>query len=52
MDFHILSTHHRDRADDSPLQFISAQRLAYLLALEAKVVALAALLEDEKKPGL
>jgi hypothetical protein len=45
MDFHILSTHCRDGTDASPLQFISAERLAYLLALEAAVGALVVLVE-------
>jgi hypothetical protein len=45
MDFHVLSTHCKDGADASPLQFISAERLAYLLALEAAVLSLVALVE-------
>lgn len=33
--FHILSTIHKDADDTSPLQFISAEQLAYYRALEA-----------------
>jgi hypothetical protein len=45
MDFHVLSTHCKDGADVTPLQFISAERLAYLLALEAAVGSLLVLVD-------
>jgi hypothetical protein len=44
MDFHVLSTHCRDSADTSPLQFISAEQLAYLQLVEAAAQVLVAVL--------
>lgn len=44
MDFHVLTTHTRDGDDGTPLQLISAERLAYLIKLEAAARQLAALL--------
>jgi hypothetical protein len=44
MDFHVLSVHTRDGDDGTPLQFISAEQLAYFKALEAALVVLLAAL--------
>ena len=49
--FHVMTTRHKDEADTSPLQFVSAEQLAYYRALEAAlvalVVALGALLQND-----
>lgn len=42
---HILTVTRKDDADTTPLQFVSAARLAHLLKLEAAAAALAALIE-------
>jgi hypothetical protein len=40
MDFHVLSTHSSGRSDDSPLQFISEEKLAYYRRIEAEYLRL------------
>jgi len=35
MDFHILSTHQRGSDDDTPLQMVSAEQVAYWQRIEA-----------------
>jgi hypothetical protein len=42
---HILTITRKDDGDATPLQFVSAARLAHLLKLEAAAAALAALIE-------
>lgn len=43
--FHVFTTHATSGEDASPMQIISAERLAYLLKLEAAAHALVALVE-------
>lgn len=43
---HIMTTTRQDVADTSPLQFVSAERLAYLVKLEAAARHLASLLTE------
>jgi hypothetical protein len=40
MDFHVLSTHSSGRSDDSPLQLISVELLAYYRRIEAEYLRL------------
>lgn len=51
MDFHILSTHQAGPDDATPLQMVSAERLAYLLRIEAAYLRLLGQIAEPVEPA-
>jgi hypothetical protein len=51
MDFHILSTHQRNSDDDTPLQMVSAEQVAYWQRIEAEYLRLLEQLAEAVEPA-
>ena len=52
MDFHVFTTNRKGGADDSPLQFISDEKLAYFRGAEAVAVAACTLMAGAGLAGV